>query len=71
MKGVKTRRGILKTARAMVLVRGGDMRNGLPLAMEAAQLCYKPGDMRHLERMFNLQRYLDHMSRDGPTEYTG
>jgi tetratricopeptide (TPR) repeat protein len=75
---------MLKTARAMILVRAGDLRNGLPLAVEASQLCYKLGDIRHLERMFNLQKYLDHMSRDfvsagaqlrdvldGTTEYTG
>lgn len=75
---------LLKTARAMVLVRGGDLTNGLPLAIEAAQLCYQLGDFRHLERMFNLQHYLDRMSQDfvnasanlryvlnGPTEYFG
>lgn len=75
---------MLKTARAMILVHAGDLHNGLPLAVEAAQLCYKLGNNRLLERMFNLQKYLDHMSRDfvsagaqlrdvldGTTEYTG
>ncbi|HEU5382629.1 MAG TPA: hypothetical protein VFV38_45055 [Ktedonobacteraceae bacterium] len=75
---------MLKTARAMVLVRAGDITSGLPLAIEAAQLCCKLGDLRHLERMANLQRYLDHRAHDfakagaqlrdvldGPTEYAG
>lgn len=61
-----------------------DLTNRLPLAIEAAQLCYQLGGFRHLERMFNLQHYLDRMSQDfvnasanlrdvlnGPTEYFG
>jgi hypothetical protein len=75
---------MLKTARAMVLVRSGDLRNGMPIALEASQLCLRRGDLRHLERMVNLQRYIDRMSREfvnagaelrdmisGDTEYTG
>lgn len=75
---------MLKTARAMVLVRSGDLRTGMPVALEASQMCIKRGDLRHLERMVNLQRYIDRMSREfvnagaelrdmisGDTEYTG
>jgi tetratricopeptide (TPR) repeat protein len=75
---------MLKTARAMVLVRSGDLHNGMPMALEASQLCIKRGDLRHLERMVNLQRWVDRSAREfvnagaelrdvinGDTEYTG
>ena len=55
---------MLKTARAMVLVRNGDLRNGLPIALEASQLCIKRGDLRLLERMVNLQQWIDRSARE-------
>jgi tetratricopeptide (TPR) repeat protein len=75
---------MLKTARAMVLVRSGDLTNGMPLALEASRMCIQRGDLRHLERMVNLQRWIDRSARAfvnagaelrdviaGETEYTG
>jgi len=75
---------LLMTARAMTLVHSGDIANGTQLAVEAAQLCYKQGDYRHLERIYSIQAYLDQVTRrfgnasalvrdalHGPVEYTG
>lgn len=74
---------LLKTTRAIIHIHSGNITEGLPLAMEAADLCHKQGDCRILERVYSLQSYLNHMTRDmgkasailrdmldGPVEYT-
>ncbi len=73
---------LMKTARAMVLVHGGEIRQGIEIAVEAVDLCRKQGNMRLLERVYGVQHYLDRLTReignagsllrevlDGPIEY--
>lgn len=75
---------LLKTARAWTLIYSGDIPNGAKLAVEAADLCYKHGAYRHLERIYSVQAYLDRMTRkytnagtmikdalQGPVEFGG
>ncbi|MGH2479310.1 MAG: hypothetical protein ACRDHW_06615, partial [Ktedonobacteraceae bacterium] len=73
---------LMSTAKAMVLVHGGEIRAGVEVAVEATELCKQAGNIRLLDRMYGLQRYLDNLSReigntgailrtalDGPLEY--
>src|SRR5579859_5845556 len=53
---------LMKTTRARALVQNGDLDNGIPLALQATQLCRKHGLLRLLERMYALRRHLDGMS---------
>jgi transcriptional regulator with XRE-family HTH domain len=75
---------LLKTARAWTLVYNGDTLEGAKIAVEAADLCYKHGAYRHLERIYSVQAYLDRMTRkfgnastmirdalQGPVEFGG
>lgn len=50
---------VLKTTRAMTLVRGGDIASGGKLAIEATTLCYQTTNYRMLERIFTIERYLE------------
>lgn len=50
---------LLKVARAEILIRSGDIRNGEPLAVEAAIYCREHGHYRRLERIYALKRYLN------------
>jgi transcriptional regulator with XRE-family HTH domain len=73
---------LLKTAKSMVLVRGGEMNEGVKLAIESIQLCRKHGNVRLLDRIYGVQQYIDRLTReigsagsilrealDGPIEY--
>lgn len=55
---------VLKTARAMTLVRGGYFAEGGELAIEAAQLCRQTGNRRMLERIYTIQQYLQKVSHE-------
>lgn len=55
---------VLKTARAMALVRGGDITNGGKLAIEAASQCYQTNNYRMLERVFTIERYLEEKAHE-------
>ncbi len=54
---------LMKTARAMALVQGGEIESGIKLAVEATALCKKYGTIRLLERIYSVQRYLDKLSK--------
>jgi Predicted transcription factor, homolog of eukaryotic MBF1 len=73
---------LVMTARAMALVRDGEFKQGVDLAIESAQLCREHGTIRLMERIYGVQHYLDHLTReighvgsvlrdtlDGPIEY--
>ncbi len=49
---------LLRVARAETLIRGGDIRNGEPLAVQAALECRDFGHNRHIERLYALKRYM-------------
>jgi hypothetical protein len=53
-----------KTARAMVLVHGGEIKSGVNLAVEAATICHASGNNRFLERIYGIQQYLDRLTRE-------
>jgi hypothetical protein len=55
---------LMKTARAMVLVRGGEIRQGINVAVESVDLCRKHGNVRLMERIYGVQQYLDRLSRE-------
>jgi transcriptional regulator with XRE-family HTH domain len=50
---------LLKLARAEVLIHGGDITAGEPLAIEAAIFTKEHGHKRRLERIYALKRYLN------------
>jgi len=73
---------LMKTARAIVLVHGGEIRQGIEVAVESVNLCRKHGNVRLLDRIYGVQQYLDRLTReignagsilrealDGPIEY--
>lgn len=73
---------LIKTARSMALVHGGEIKEGVDLAIKSAQLCRKHGTIRLMERIYGVQQFLDKFTReigqasgmlrealDGPIEY--
>jgi tetratricopeptide (TPR) repeat protein len=80
---IKQRRDMLiKTTKAMILVHGGEIREGVEVAVEATELCRQAGNIRLLDRIYGVQKHLDRLSReighsgsilrealDGPVEY--
>jgi tetratricopeptide (TPR) repeat protein len=61
---VQRRDMLIKTARAMTLVRNGEIRQGIELAVEAIDLCRKQGNVRLLDRVYGIQRHLDQLTRE-------
>jgi tetratricopeptide (TPR) repeat protein len=60
---------LLKVARAEILIHSGDLRNGEPLAIEAAIYTREHGHYRRLERIYALKRYVNQqMLKYGKTE---
>ncbi len=55
---------LLMTTRTVTLVRGGEYQIGGELAIELAQLCRAYGNIRCLERVYGVQRYLERLSRE-------
>lgn len=55
---------LLMTTRTVSLVRGGEYHIGGKLAIESAQMCRAYGNIRCLERVYGVQRYLDRLSRE-------
>lgn len=55
---------VLKTARAMALVRSGDVTNGGNLAIEAAILCHQTNNYRMLERVYTIENYLEQKTNE-------
>ena len=50
---------LLKVARAEILIHSGDLRNGEPLAVEAALHSRAHGHYRRLERIYALNRHIN------------
>ena len=55
---------LLMTTKTVTFVRGGEYKLGGELAIEAAQMCRAYGNIRCLERIYGVQRYLDRLSRE-------
>ncbi len=56
---------LLMVTRADILLRDGDIRQGLPLTLHLIELSYKRGNMRLLERLSGLQRFLEERAIEG------
>lgn len=80
--GSQNRGVLMTTAKAMVLVHGGEIKEGINVAVDAVRLCRKHGNVRLLDRIYGVQQYLDKLTReighasgelrealDGPVEY--
>ncbi|GAC1467179.1 MAG: hypothetical protein PVS3B3_25010 [Ktedonobacteraceae bacterium] len=55
---------LMKTAKAIVFVHGGEIQQGVQVAVESVDLCRKHGNMRLMERIYGVQQYLDRLSRE-------
>lgn len=55
---------LLKTATAMTLVYGGEIREGVKVAIESIELCRRHGNIRLLDRIYGVQKYIDRLSRE-------
>jgi tetratricopeptide (TPR) repeat protein len=55
---------LLMTTRTVTLVRGGEYRIGGEMAIEAGRLCRAYGNLRCLERVYGVQRYLERQARE-------
>jgi hypothetical protein len=55
---------LIKTARSMALVHGGEIREGVNLAIESTQLCRTHGTIRLMERICGVQQYIEKLMED-------
>jgi hypothetical protein len=55
---------LLVAARAIALVKGGEIREGIELAVTAAERCRTTGNVRFLDRIYIIQQHLDQLTRD-------
>ena len=55
---------LIATARAIALVKGGELRAGVDIAVSAAEQCRATGNIRFLDRVYIIQAHLDQMARD-------
>ncbi|HYU76157.1 MAG TPA: helix-turn-helix domain-containing protein [Ktedonobacteraceae bacterium] len=55
---------LVVTSRATTLVKGGEFRSGIQLAIEAAEQIRAAGILRYLERIYGIQQYLDKLTRE-------
>jgi len=55
---------LLTTAKAIALVKGNELREGLDLATEAAQECLATGNIRFLDRIYIIDHYVEELTRD-------
>src|SRR5579875_170621 len=54
---------LIKTARALALVKGGELKEGIQLATEAAIESRATGNQRYLDRVLIIDKYLDEIQR--------
>ncbi len=55
---------LLATSRAEALIKGGEFRVGIDLAIDAAQQIQVTGILRYLDRIYGIQQYLDKLTRE-------
>ncbi len=54
---------LVLTSRAEALVKGGEFREGIQIAVEAAKQIKAGGIERYLDRIYGIQQYLDNLTR--------
>jgi len=80
--GSQNRDVLIQTAKAMALVHGGEIKEGIEVAVDAVRLCRMQGNTRLMDRIYGVQQYLDKIVREigqaggvlrevlyGPVEY--
>ena len=55
---------LIVTARAIALVKGGELRAGVEMAVGAAEQCRATGNVRFLDRVYIVQAHLDQIAHD-------
>lgn len=73
---------LLTSSRAIVLVHGGEIREGVNKALECIELVKKSGNVRMMDRIYGIQQYIDRLTQEigsaglllrdaltGPVEY--
>ncbi len=73
---------LLSSSRAIVLVHGGEISEGVKKAVECVELVKKSGNVRMMDRIYGIQQYIDRLSHEigasaiilrealtGPVEY--
>ena len=73
---------LLTSSRAIVLVHGGEIRQGVNKAIECIELVKKSGNVRMMDRIYGIQQYIDRLAHEigsdaitlrealtGPVEY--
>ncbi len=55
---------VVATARAEALVKGGEFRDGIKLAIDTAEQIEVAGTLRFLDRIYGIQQYLDRLTRE-------
>ena len=55
---------VVATARAEALVKGGELRDGIKLAIDATEQIRVAGTLRFLDRIYGIQQYLDKLTRE-------
>jgi hypothetical protein len=55
---------VVATARAETLVKGGEYREGIRLAIDATEQIRVAGTFRFLDRIYGIQQYLDKLTRE-------
>lgn len=55
---------LVMTSRAEALVKGGEYRVGVQMAIEAAKQIQAAGIQRYMDRIYGIQQYLDRLTRE-------
>jgi len=55
---------LIVTAGAIALIKGGEIRAGIELAVAATERCRATGNVRFLDRVYIVQHHLDELARD-------
>jgi hypothetical protein len=55
---------LVMTSRAEALIKGNEFRDGIKIAVEAAEQIQATGVMRYLDRIYGIQQYLDRLTRE-------
>ena len=55
---------LILTSRAETLVKGGEFREGIQIAVETAEQVKAAGIERYLDRIYGIQQYLDKLTRE-------
>lgn len=55
---------LLTSSQAIVLVHGGEIRQGVTKAIECIDLVKRSGNLRMMDRIYGVQQYIDRLSHE-------